>query len=109
MTQLGDGIIKMEKMLKNNEFGNQYILTVVDEFTKITTLYACKSVTAMEYIEVLMKHVSLFGLMERIRSDGGSQFTANICREVAKYLGILHFVILPYHKQMALWREETGR
>ena len=54
---------------------------------------------AMEYIEVLMKHVSLFGLMEQIRPDGGSQFTANICREVAKNLGILHFVILPYHPQ----------
>lgn len=85
--------------LPKDESGNQYILTVVDEFSKFTTLYACKSVTAREYVDVLVKHVSLFGLMEQIRSDGGSQFTATISQEVAKYLGINHFIILPYHPQ----------
>lgn len=78
---------------------NQYILVVIDEFSKFVNLFACKSVEAMEYINALVHHISVFGLMEQVRTDGATQFTANICQELMKFLGIKHFLITPYHPQ----------
>jgi hypothetical protein len=43
--------------------------------------------------------MSLFGIMDSIRSDGGTQFTANICKGLAKVMGFTHHIILPYHPQ----------
>jgi hypothetical protein len=85
--------------LPKDEDGYQYILCIVDEFTKFAGLYPCKSVEAREYVQALMSHISLFGLMEQVRTDGASQFTARVCRDLMEFLGIKHHVIIPYHPQ----------
>jgi transposase InsO family protein len=36
---------------------------------------------------------------EQIRTDEGSQFTATLYDELMKYLGIQHFVMIPYKSQ----------
>jgi hypothetical protein len=82
-----------------DEDGNQYILVIVDEFSKFASLVACKSVEAGEYVRALLQHISLFGVMERVRTDGATQFTAKVCGDLSRFLGVQHFVILPYHPQ----------
>ena len=58
-----------------------------------------KSVTAREYVQALLHHSSIFGVMEKVRSDRGTQFTAQICKKVADLMGYDHSYILPYYPQ----------
>lgn len=86
-------------ILPPDNFGNKYILSIVDEFSKFTLLIPCKGVDSKEYVNGLLKQISLFGIMEQVRTDGGSQFTANVCEEINEYLNIKHHVVIPYHPQ----------
>ena len=85
--------------LPEDENGNKFILVIVDNFSKFTELYATKSTTAISYVQAILQHMSIFGVMKSIRSDGGTQFTAHICDKLSKVLGYVHYVILPYHPQ----------
>ena len=58
-----------------------------------------QSVEALEYVHALVKLVGMFGVMESVRSDGGSQFTARVCESLSDLLGYRHMVTLPYHSE----------
>ena len=47
----------------------------------------------------LVHHVGLFGIPKKLRTDGGSQFTAKICNELSQILKYEHLIIVPYHPQ----------
>jgi hypothetical protein len=79
--------------------GSKYILSIVDAFSKYVSLYPCTNVTADEYIRVLLLHIGTFGIMKELRSDGGSQFTAEISKEVSEMLQFKHIIITAYHPQ----------
>jgi putative transposase len=85
--------------LPEDKFGNTYILGIVDNFTKFIELYPTPSTQAMEYVMSLIKHIGLFGVPKKIRTDGGTQFTATVCQELSKMLKYEHLVIVPYHPQ----------
>ena len=85
--------------LPEDENGNKFILVIIDNFSKYVTLYATKSTTAVSYCQALVHHMGIFGICSKIRSDGGSQFTADICRTLATLFGFTHHVILAYHPQ----------
>ncbi|KAG5863402.1 hypothetical protein JTB14_004284 [Gonioctena quinquepunctata] len=53
-----------------------YILAIVDDFSKFTWLYACKSTTTKEVIDCLEKQKQVFGNPSRIITDRGTAFTA---------------------------------
>ncbi|KAG5878072.1 hypothetical protein JTB14_031507 [Gonioctena quinquepunctata] len=52
------------------------ILAIVDDFSKFTWLYACKSTTTKEVIDCLEKQKQVFGNPSRIITDRGTAFTA---------------------------------
>jgi hypothetical protein len=85
--------------LPEDESENKYILVFIDNFSKYVELFATKSVDAMSYVHGLLRHIGYFGVMKSIRSDGGTQFTAQICSELANMLKFKHNVILPYHPE----------
>jgi hypothetical protein len=85
--------------LPEDENGNKFILVIIDNFSKYASLYATKSTTAISYCQALVSHMGIFGVCSKIRSDGGTQFTADICRTLAKLFGFSHHVILAYHPQ----------
>lgn len=55
----------------------QYILVVVDAFTKHVKLYATKSTTSLETIKYLIEYFSNFSKPRMIVSDRGTCFTSN--------------------------------
>ena len=59
---------------------------IIDNFSKYVELYATVNVDADAYIQHLIKHIGMFGLMKTIRSDDGSQFTAKVCSQSASLL-----------------------
>jgi hypothetical protein len=85
--------------LPDDEHGNKYILVIIDNFSKFTELYATRDTTAISYVQACLQHISLFGIMSSIRSDGGTQFTANICKQLSELFGFTHHIILAYHPQ----------
>jgi cleavage and polyadenylation specificity factor subunit 1 len=53
---------------------NKYIMTVIDTFTRYTTLYPMKDLTAQTAAKVLQNHMCVYGVPEKITTDNSSQF-----------------------------------
>jgi hypothetical protein len=85
--------------LPEDEEGRRHIIVIVDNFSKFVELFPTHSTSAAEYVDSLLKHIGIFGLMKKIRTDGGTQFTAEVCKQLHKSLGIEHLVTAPYHPQ----------
>ena len=83
--------------LSEDDYGNKYILHFMCAFSKFNMLIPTKNVDALSYVHSLMLWIGLFGVPSRVRTDGGTQFTANVCGELNTLLGLDHFVIVPYH------------
>ena len=80
--------------------GNRWVLTVVDAFTRFTTLIPLKESTTEAICEALKERVfHVFGFPRRIHSDRGSQFTSETFAHLCKRLRIRHSMTTPYHPQ----------
>jgi len=82
--------------------GNTGILVVVDRLTKMVHFIAIrKEITALETAETLMRNVfKLHRLPDKIISDRGTQFAANVIQEMYKKLDITSALSSAYHPQM---------
>jgi Integrase core domain/Chromo (CHRromatin Organisation MOdifier) domain len=80
--------------------GNKHILVFTDYFTKWPEAYALPDLeavtTARKFLEgIILRH----GAPSRIITDRGSQFTADVFREVTELLGTKHSMTTAYHPQ----------
>jgi transposase InsO family protein len=64
--------------LPADQFGNEHILVVIDDFTRFVELYAIKDVSALEAAKVLLNHLGRYGVPTKLRSDRGSQFVNDV-------------------------------
>ncbi|XP_029178223.1 uncharacterized protein K02A2.6-like [Nylanderia fulva] len=72
----------------------QYILAVIDAFTKFVWLYPTKSTTTTEVLNHLMEQSAIFGNPRRIVSDQGTAFTSHDFESYCKDEGIEHIAIV---------------
>ncbi|CAK1600431.1 unnamed protein product [Parnassius mnemosyne] len=70
-----------------------YILTMVDAFTKFTWIFPTKSTTNKETLDKLKIFQQHFGNPDRIITDKGTAFTVNDFREFCETEGIQHISI----------------
>jgi len=82
-----------------DEYGNTYVLTVIDTFSRAIGLYAVPSLEAIHTARMLIRHVGLFGCPSQIISDRGTHFTAEIIRELMILFGTDHVLTLAASKQ----------
>jgi len=69
--------------------GNQYILTLVDHFTKWAEAMPIRNHTAPTVARQLMVNViSRFGVPQQILSDRGSEFESDLFKALLEWLGI---------------------
>ena len=80
-------------------YGNMYVLTVIDTFSRAIGLYAVPSLEALHTARMLIRHVGLFGCPSQIVSDRGTHFTAEIIRELMQMLGTDHVLTFAASKQ----------
>ena len=52
-----------------DEEGNQYILVVIDNFSRYTTLWPTKDQTGMSAAKALLRHIAAYGTPDEIQSD----------------------------------------
>ena len=68
--------------------GNKYILVICDHFTKWVEVYAMKTITAAEVAKKLMKTICQHGIMEQILTDQGTNFQAELMKELYELLDV---------------------
>ena len=90
----------MKGKLRKSIDGFEYILVIMDLFSKYVLVFLMKSITSHNIIKILQKHViPTFGIPTKILTDRGTNF---LSVELCKYFitnGIKKINITPYHPQ----------
>ena len=82
-----------------DEDGNQYLLVIIDCFTRWLELYPVKSVDAATTADALLKHFGRFGCPIQLVSDKGSGFVNELIKEFTKLLDFEWAYTLQYSKE----------
>ena len=78
--------------------GYEYILVIIDQFTRYVQAYATINNSAKTTAEKLFNDFLLkFGTPNRILHDQGKEFENKLCDELEKYFGIKRCRTRPYH------------
>jgi hypothetical protein len=82
--------------------GHEYILVIIDCFTKFSELYALKTVTADEAAVCLLDYCGRYGPPSQIISDNGTQFVNEVIKTMMKGMDV------PFYNILAGSKEENG-
>ena len=77
--------------------GHRWILTLIDYATRYPEAVPLKTIETTEVAETLISIFSRVGVPKEMLTDGGTQFTSELMREVARLMSIRHFTTTPYH------------
>ena len=85
--------------LKSDERGNEYIIAIIDCFTRWIGLYPVRNTSAECAVDALIEHFGIFGCPAQLLSDNGSQFVNNLIKEFTKLIGTEHVTTMAYSKE----------
>jgi hypothetical protein len=91
----GWGMDMIGKINPPSSKGHQYILTIIDYFTKWVEVIPMKSVTSKDVIKEHVIH--RFGIPQTITTDGGSVFISEEFRKFTADVGIKLIRSSPYY------------
>jgi hypothetical protein len=80
-------------------FGNTYILMIIDCFSRFIELYAVPDTTALHAARCVLNHLGRYGAPRRIRIDNGSQFVNTMVDELMEMVGSEHQLTLVYSSE----------
>lgn len=79
--------------------GNKYIIVMVDSFTRFVELWPSKDATAASAADALLSVTGRYGVPKEIRSDQGTQFTAELLEKLLSFLEIEQRFSIPHRPQ----------
>jgi hypothetical protein len=85
-----------------SEDGFEYILVIIDCFTRFVEIYPTKTVNAEECGKILLQHIGRYGAPKQILSDNGTQFINGTIKSLLEMVGTEHL------KSLANSKEETA-
>jgi hypothetical protein len=77
----------------------EYILVIIDQFTRYVELFPIKDTSAEAVVQPLIEHVGRYGIPFYIQSDRGTQFVNDVIRELTRIMGTQHQTTLAYSKE----------
>ena len=77
-----------------DELNNEYIIVIVNIFTKYTALYPSPTKDEIAQAQALFQYACTFGLFDVLVSDPGSEYTGRIIAQLTKWLNIHHRISL---------------
>jgi transposase InsO family protein len=89
--------------------GYEFILVIVDSFTRFTELYPMRTTTGKEAALNLLKHIGRYGCPEQLLTDGGHEFVNSALQELTELMGADHLITTPYSKEENGIVERTNR
>jgi len=88
-----------EGPFREDKYGNTYVLTIIDTFSRAIGLNAVPNFEARHAARMLVRHIGIFGCPSQIVSDRGTHFTADIIRELMVLVSTNHVLTLAASKQ----------
>ena len=82
--------------LPEDKWGNKYIITMIDCFTRFVELYPVPDTTAEVAARALLHFVGRYGSPAEIMSDNGSQYVNKLIAEFCRLIGTEHPTSLAY-------------
>lgn len=79
--------------------GNEYIIVIIDCFTRWVELFGVPDTSALSAARALLQHVGRFGTPGILRSDRGSQYVNNILAEFSTLVVMTPEYTLAYSKE----------
>ena len=83
----------------DNDSGMEYILVIIDAFSRFVKLYAIKDTTARSALQGLIDWVGMFGIPTEMVSDNGTQFANELIEHFLGTLGTTNAKIQAYSKE----------
>ena len=85
---------------KKSDEGNQYVLVIIDQFTKWVELIPCKSATAAVVLDAFYKNVICrSGVPEQLLTDNGSHFLNYLVEVLCQVFGCFKAYSAPYYPE----------
>ena len=92
-----------------DEKGHQYVLVIIDAFSRWVELYPTKGVTADETAKCIFQHLGRFGAPERILTDRGTAFYNELVSELLHMCRAQHELTIAYSKEENAIVERTNQ
>ena len=73
-----------------DKHGNNYVIVLVNLYTKLCQLYPVKNKDELTTARVLFKHLITFGVVDELHSDPGSDLTSGAVKQLNQWFGVHH-------------------
>ncbi len=95
--------------LPKDDNGNEYILVIIDCFSRWVELYAIPDTSAQGAADSLLQHCGRFGVPALIRSDRGTQFVNGLIEQLSQLLLTEQELTTAYSKEMNAIVERSNK
>ena len=85
--------------LPKDDYGNEYFISMIDNFSRFIEIYAVPDLTARTFAIVLLQWVGRYGAPAQLLSDNGKNFVNEIISEFNKLVGTEQIFSIRYSKQ----------